>query len=164
MVANASASGPGVTHRGDPRITTIGRILRRTKFDEFPQVINVLQGEMSIVGPRPEAPQYVRHYSAEQRAVLEMRPGLTSLAQVVYREEEAVLPDKDTEIFYLKEVMPRKLALDLFYVRNWSVILDLKVFLLGVFALLGIRPPAVLWPEGIRQGDADGAKGHRGGK
>jgi lipopolysaccharide/colanic/teichoic acid biosynthesis glycosyltransferase len=122
-------------------------------------VINVLRGEMSIVGPRPEAPEYVRHYSPEQRALLQMRPGLTSLAQVVYRDEEAVLPDKDTEAFYLTEVMPRKLALDLFYVRNWTIVLDLKVFLLGVFALLKIRPPALLWPAGIRQGSTGGAEG-----
>lgn len=163
MVVNAHASGPGVTRQADPRIIPFGRMLRKTKFDEFPQVINVLRGEMSIVGPRPEAPEYIRHYSPEQRAVLQMRPGLTSLAQVVYRDEEVVLPDKDTEVFYLTEVMPRKLALDLFYVRNWSIALDFKVFLLGVFALLKVRPPVVLWPDGMPRATVEGPKGQGNG-
>jgi len=75
-----------------------------------------------------------------------MRPGLTSLAQVVYRDEEAMLPDRDTEIYYVKEVLPRKLALDLYYVHHWSFLLDLKVFVLGLLALVKISPPAALWP------------------
>ncbi len=146
MVPNAAAMGPGVTHGADPRITRLGRMLRKTKFDEFPQVINVLRGNMSIVGPRPEAPEYVMHYAPEQQEVLRMRPGLTSLAQVLYREEEAILPGEGTEAFYLREVMPQKLALDLYYVRHWSLSLDSAVFVFGVLALLKIPPPSFLWP------------------
>jgi len=108
MVDNAVEIGPAVTHRNDPRITRIGRILRKTKFDEFPQVINVLRGEMSIVGPRPELPTYVAFYTPEQNQVLCMKPGLTSLAQVVYREEDSLLPEKDTEAYYSNKVLPRK--------------------------------------------------------
>jgi lipopolysaccharide/colanic/teichoic acid biosynthesis glycosyltransferase len=144
MVANATAVGPPLTHRDDPRITPVGRFLRKTKFDEFPQVVNVLKGEMSIIGPRPEAPEYVRHYSPEQREVLRMRPGLTSLAQVAYRDEEDLLPEQNTEAYYVREVLPRKLALDLHYVRTWTILLDAAVFSLGVLALLRISPPACL--------------------
>jgi lipopolysaccharide/colanic/teichoic acid biosynthesis glycosyltransferase len=144
------SKGPGVTHAADARITTIGRILRRTKFDEFPQVLNVLRGDMSIVGPRPEAPQYVERYTPLQREVLRARPGLTSLAQVIYRDEETLIPADDPEEFYVREVMPRKLALDLLYVRHWSPALDGRVFLLGLLALARVRPPASLWPPMIR--------------
>ncbi|MFQ5904728.1 MAG: sugar transferase [Candidatus Binatia bacterium] len=146
MVSDAEALGPSLTHKDDPRITRMGRVLRKTKFDEFPQVINVLNGDMSIVGPRPESAAYVSTYSPEQRKVLRMKPGLTSLAQVVYRDEEALLTDQDIETFYVNEVLPRKLALDLYYVQHWSLALDFKVFLLGLLALLSIPPPAVLWP------------------
>ena len=148
MVQNAAVVGPPLTHRKDPRITRVGGILRKTKFDEFPQVINVLKGDMSIVGPRPEAPEYVRHYSAEQWEVLRMRPGLTSLAQVMHRNEEQMLPAVDTEAYYLSVVLPTKLSLDFFYVTKWSLGLDLRVFLLGVLALLRIAPPACMWPVG----------------
>lgn len=146
MVPDAEGLGPSVTHRDDPRVTPIGRLLRRTKFDEFPQVINILRGEMSIVGPRPELPKYVVLYPREYHEVLRMKPGLTSLAQIVYREEESLLPDQDTETFYVSSVLPHKLALDLYYVRHWSLSLDFQVFLLGVLALLRIRTPSLLWP------------------
>jgi len=150
MVADASTLGPSVTHKHDSRITGFGRFLRNTKFDEFPQVINVLTGEMSIIGPRPECPEYVAHYLPHQREVLCMRPGLTSLAQVMYREEESLLPEKDTEVHYLNYVLPRKLALDLYYTQNWSLLLDLKIFLLGLLALLKVDPPNFLWPMSER--------------
>lgn len=145
MVPDAHVLGPALTHRGDPRITRVGRFLRNTKFDEFPQVINVLKGEMSIVGPRPECPEYVVLYSRQQREVLRVKPGFTSLAQVVYYNEESVLPQQDAESFYINEVLPRKLGLDLYYVQNYSLLLDIKVFILGLLALLKIPPPSLLW-------------------
>ena len=129
------ASGPGLTIANDPRITKVGRLLRRTKFDEFPQVINVLRGQMSIVGPRPEAPEYVARYSLEQRRALSMRPGLTSLAQVAHRAEEDELPAQDTEAFYVDEIMPQKLRIDVAYVDGWTIWLDLKIFAVGLAAL-----------------------------
>lgn len=145
MVANADALSP-LTHRNDLRVTRIGRFLRKTKFDEFPQVINILRGEMSIVGPRPECPEYVAFYSPEQCQVLCMKPGLTNLAHLVYCQEDAVLPDQDTETFYASQVLPHKLALDLYYVQHWSLRLDCTVFLLGLLALLKIAPPSRFWP------------------
>lgn len=151
MVPNAQALGPSLTHRNDPRVTRIGRLLRKTKFDEFPQVINVLRGEMSIVGPRPEIPDYVSLYSPKQRGVLHMKPGLTSLAQVVYRKEEMLLPEGDTESYYVREVLPRKLASDLYYVQHWSLLLDIRVFVMGILSLLHVPPPSLLWP--VKEGE-----------
>lgn len=146
MVPNAHALGPPVTHHNDSRVTRLGRLLRKTKFDEFPQVINVLRGEMSIVGPRPELPKYVALFPDEYRELLRMKPGLTSLAQIVYPEEEALLPDQGTETYYTTHVLPRKLALDLYYVRHWSLLLDFKVFFIGALTLLRIPVPSMLWP------------------
>ncbi len=132
------ASGPGLTYSGDPRVTRVGKLLRRTKFDEFPQVINVLRGQMSIVGPRPEAPEYVAHYSAEQRQALTMRPGLTSLAQVAHRDEEDELPEEETEAYYLDIIMPQKLRIDVAYAVRWSIWLDVKIFAVGLAALFRV--------------------------
>jgi lipopolysaccharide/colanic/teichoic acid biosynthesis glycosyltransferase len=120
-------------------------LLRWTKFDEFPQVLNVLRGEMSIVGPRPELPKYVAVFPEEYRELLRMRPGLTSLAQIAYREEEALLPDQQTEAYYITQVLPLKLALDLYYVRHWSLALDFQVFCIGLLTLLRIPVPSRLW-------------------
>ena len=112
----------------DPRITPIGRSLRRYKLDELPQLINVLKGEMSIVGPRPEVPKYVSIYTEEQRGVLTVRPGLTSLASIAYINENEILGrSRDPERTYREEVLPAKLALDLEYVRRRSLLLDLKI-------------------------------------
>ncbi|MEO0249223.1 MAG: sugar transferase, partial [candidate division WOR-3 bacterium] len=156
MVADAARRGPGITPDADPRITRVGGILRKLKIDEMPQLINVLKGEMSIVGPRPELPKYVALYPDEYREILRVRPGLTSLAQIVYREEESLLPEQETERYYITHILPRKLALDLHYVRRWSLLLDFKVFALGVLALLKVRPPTWLWPV---VGPAEGAEG-----
>src|SRR5574342_237591 len=85
MVADASERGGGLTHRDDPRVTRVGRFLRRTKLDELPQLIDVLRGTMSMVGPRPEDRRYLSHYTARQRKVLSVRPGITSIASIRYR-------------------------------------------------------------------------------
>ncbi len=127
MTAGADCRGPAVTAGGDHRITHVGRWLRRSKIDELPQLLNVLRGEMSLVGPRPEDPRYVALYTPAQRAVLAMRPGITSLAAVKYRHEEKVLADApDLEAAY-RELMQEKLALDLEYVRRRSFWLDLRL-------------------------------------
>jgi lipopolysaccharide/colanic/teichoic acid biosynthesis glycosyltransferase len=91
MVANAENAGPSITPEGDPRVTRIGRFLRKTKLDELPQLWNVLVGEMSFVGPRPEVPKYVSQYTPEQRRVLELKPGITDLATLEFRKEEEML-------------------------------------------------------------------------
>src|SRR5262249_39073602 len=109
--------GSSVTAGDDPRVTPIGRWLRQTKWDELPQLFNVLKGEMSLVGPRPEVPEYVRHYTPEQRQVLAVRPGITGVSQLEFRCEEALLAGRDdVEAYYLSVVLPAKLRLDLRYV------------------------------------------------
>jgi lipopolysaccharide/colanic/teichoic acid biosynthesis glycosyltransferase len=127
MVANADKLGPAVTGAADKRITPIGRFLRKTKLDELPQLINVLTGDMSLVGPRPESPKYVAYYTDEQRHVLDVRPGITSPASVAYRHEEAMLRGDDWEQFYIDEVMPAKLAIDLAYVEKASILQDFRI-------------------------------------
>lgn len=127
MVVNADQIGPAVTGAGDPRVTPVGRFLRRTKLDELPQLINVLRGEMSLVGPRPEDPRYVAIYTDEQRKILNVRPGITSLASVRYRNEEAVLAGADWEQHYIEHVLPDKLAVDLEYARSATLWTDVRV-------------------------------------
>ena len=123
MAANAAQVGAGITCAGDCRITPVGRVLRRCKLDELPQLINVLKGEMSLVGPRPEDPRYVARYTPEQRRVLSVRPGITSAASVHYRNEETILAGPQWEQQYLTVVLPDKLRLDLDYLDHrtfWS--------------------------------------------
>lgn len=127
MVADAEQSGPGITAAGDSRVTRLGRLLRRFKLDELPQLLNVLKGEMSLVGPRPEDPRYVAHYTPEQRRVLSVRPGITGAASVRYRHEEVLLRGPDWETVYLTVIMPDKLKIDLAYIGHWSFGSDLKV-------------------------------------
>jgi lipopolysaccharide/colanic/teichoic acid biosynthesis glycosyltransferase len=127
MAVNADKIGPGITTAGDSRITSVGRFLRRTKLDELPQLTNVLCGEMSLVGPRPEDPRYVDLYTNEQRRVLIVRPGMTSLASVRYRHEEKLLKGAAWEEVYINRVMPDKLALDLYYIEQQNLWLDLKI-------------------------------------
>lgn len=114
----------------DPRITGIGYVLRKTKMDELPQLLNVFLADMSIVGPRPEVPKYVAMYTPEQRQVLSVRPGITGAASVAYIDENELLGrSTDPERTYVEEVMPAKLALDLDYVRHQSFVNDLSILL-----------------------------------
>lgn len=135
MVINADKIGPAVTGAADPRITPVGRVLRRTKLDELPQLWNVLVGQMSVVGPRPESPKYVALYTKKQRGVLNVRPGITSPASVKYRNEEAMLTGDDWEKLYIKEIMPAKLKVDLEYAQNPSLMRDIVIILQTVLAL-----------------------------
>ena len=96
MVPNADKVGSTVSTRDDARVTPVGRLLRRSKMDELPQLLNVIKGEMSFVGPRPEAPKWVKYYSEEQRRVLEITPGITDPVQILFRHEEDNLPDEDS--------------------------------------------------------------------
>lgn len=127
MVANADQLGPSITVRDDPRITRVGRFLRKTKLDELPQLINVLKGEMSLVGPRPETPSMVKHYTPEQRRVLEVTPGITGLAQLHYSNEEEMLDPENWHEEYVKKILPHKLSLDLLYIEHKSLSLDLAI-------------------------------------
>jgi lipopolysaccharide/colanic/teichoic acid biosynthesis glycosyltransferase len=123
------AAGAAITRGNDPRVTRLGRSLRRFKIDELPQLINVLKGEMSIVGPRPEDESYVALYSAEQQKVLAVRPGLTSIASVAYSDEEELLRGEDWHDRYVNEIMPAKLRLELDYLVRRSFAGDLGIVL-----------------------------------
>ena len=135
MVADAHTRGPGITAAGDSRVTRVGRLLRRTKIDELPQLVNVLLGDMSLVGPRPEDPRYVALYTPEQRRVLNVRPGITSAASLAYRHEEKLLRGEDWEARYREEVLPDKLAIDLAYLERRTLISDLKLILRTIAAV-----------------------------
>jgi lipopolysaccharide/colanic/teichoic acid biosynthesis glycosyltransferase len=144
MVANAAEIGPALTYNQDPRITRVGRFLRRTHIDEWPQFLNILKGEMSFVGPRPEAPIYVKHYTPQQREVLKVKPGMTGLAQVKYMMDEASMLDAaNLDEVYLSEILPRKLELDLQYIQNRSLLLDLKLLIQTVLITLIRRSGSV---------------------
>ncbi|MGV9013404.1 MAG: sugar transferase [Flavobacteriales bacterium] len=130
MRPGSEAQGQLTIGGRDPRITAVGYFLRKTKLDELPQLWNVLVGDMSVVGPRPEVPKYVALYSAEQRHVLSVRPGITGMASINYIDENEMLARSDEpEKTYIREVMPAKLALDLKYVQEQNILLDLRIIL-----------------------------------
>ncbi|WP_317201077.1 sugar transferase [Janthinobacterium sp.] len=137
MKVDTEAQGQ-ITVGRDARITPLGHTLRHYKLDELPQLINVLLGDMSLVGPRPEVPKYVALYSPAQRdLVLSLRPGITDLASITYRDENRLLGESSNpERTYIEEVMPVKLAYYLDYVRNRSLALDLKIVGMTIFKLL----------------------------
>lgn len=134
----APAHQARITVGADPRITSAGALLRKYKLDELPQFINVLRGEMSVVGPRPEVPHYVAMYPpATRERVLSVRPGITDLASIEYRDESALLASAgDPEAFYVQVVMPRKLDYCLRYVAERSMGLDLTIIWRTVVAIL----------------------------
>jgi lipopolysaccharide/colanic/teichoic acid biosynthesis glycosyltransferase len=128
MVINAEKLGGSATAEDDPRITPIGKFIRRTKLDEFPQFMNVLVGDMSLVGARPEVKKYVDMYTQEEKAILEIRPGITDWASIWNSNEAAVLEGStDPEKTYEELIRPTKLALQLFYARNHSLVVDIKI-------------------------------------
>ncbi len=130
MVMNAEALGSASTPEDDRRITRVGHFLRKLKLDEVPQLLNVLRGEMSLVGPRPQVPWAVEQYTPEERTILGVRPGITDPASVRFRNESELLrgsmdPDKD----YFEKIHPEKMRLSLEYVRKQSFLLDCKILL-----------------------------------
>ncbi len=129
-------TGPRVTARDDPRVTRIGRILRDTKLNELPQFINVLKGEMSLVGPRPEDLRYVELYTPEQRRVLSVKPGITSVASIIYCDEETMLSQDTLEDTYVNIIMPDKLRLDMEYIDHRSFLVDLDILFRTCLVLL----------------------------
>jgi lipopolysaccharide/colanic/teichoic acid biosynthesis glycosyltransferase len=125
------AGGPAITAGGDPRVTRVGRILRRYKLDELPQLWNVVRGDMALVGPRPEAPDYVDANDPVWRAVLRARPGITDLATLIYRNEEEILAGADDPDRYYRQVLlPAKLALNLRYAASRTPLSDLRLLAL----------------------------------
>ncbi len=130
MVQGASDRRRSFTVGDDPRIISSGRFLRRTKIDEIPQLINVLKGDMSFVGPRPEVPEVVELFRSEYEEILKVRPGITDLASLKYRDEAAVLEQSENpEEEYLRRVLPDKINLSKEYIRRSSFFLDLTLIL-----------------------------------
>jgi lipopolysaccharide/colanic/teichoic acid biosynthesis glycosyltransferase len=129
MVVDAPERGGQITSgHEDPRITRVGRFLRRWKIDEFPQLFNVLHGEMSLVGPRPEVPRFVEMFRAEYTEVLQVRPGITDLASIKFRDEASLLSGSDNpERTYVEQILPEKLALAREYVARSSLVFDLRI-------------------------------------
>jgi len=136
MRQGADAAGPAVTSGDDPRVTRVGRFLRRTKIDEIPQLWNVVLGDMSMVGPRPEHPRYVARYTPEERRLLEVRPGITGPATIAFLDEETMLSGGDGERRYLEDVMPRKLEVELDYIDRATFTSDLAILLKTVAVVL----------------------------
>ncbi|MFO7790076.1 MAG: sugar transferase [Bacteroidota bacterium] len=130
MRADSDKKGQLTVGSNDKRITKTGRFIRKYKLDELPQLINVFLGEMSIVGPRPEVPGYVKLYNDEQKKVLSVKPGLTDYASIEYANENSLLASaKDPEKFYVEKIMPEKLALNKKYIRDMGLKTDLKIIL-----------------------------------
>jgi len=125
MVPRASELGPSLTSAGDPRVTRIGAWLRAHKLDELPQLFNVVRGEMSIVGPRPEVPKYVAMYTPQQRRVLELKPGITDRASIIFADEGALLAKhSDPEQFYIERLIPEKIRINLEYADRATPLTD----------------------------------------
>ncbi len=136
MRLNADREGPAITLGDDSRITPSGHFLRTYRLDEIPQLWNVLKGEMSLVGPRPEVPKYIAYYTPEQHKVLSVKPGITGLTQLDYKDEATLLVGSDWETRYINQVMPTKLAIDLKYVNTQSWWGDLKILGKTAYRLL----------------------------
>jgi lipopolysaccharide/colanic/teichoic acid biosynthesis glycosyltransferase len=149
MVVGAARAGTALTVRADTRITRVGMFLRRSKLDEFPQFINVLAGDMSIVGPRPEVPEFMKFYTPDQRAIiLSMRPGITDYAAILFRDESSLLDrERDPIDVYRREIMPAKFACYERYSREIGVPNDLRVILATMLLLASGRVPHRLGVE-----------------
>lgn len=134
----AGGGGSPLTSGGDSRVTPLGRVLRKTKLDELPQLFNVLRGDMSVVGPRPEVPRYVELFKSDYEHILSVKPGITDYASVKYRDEEAVLAGyRDPEEGYVTKVLPDKIALYRRYIDEIGFMTDLRIILATAAKVLG---------------------------
>ncbi len=137
MIDKADAKGPLVTVEGDARITPVGRFMRGTRLDELPQLFNVLAGDMSFVGTRPEVPKYVERYSDDMLPTLLMRAGITSRASIAFMDEAELLDGADDpDETYVREILPRKMKYNLEYIEKASVREDISVLLATVAAMV----------------------------
>jgi lipopolysaccharide/colanic/teichoic acid biosynthesis glycosyltransferase len=143
MIPNAATVGPVITGRNDPRITRLGQFLRSTKIDELPQLINVLLGDMTIVGPRPEDPAMVARYTPDQFRVLDVKPGVTGRQQLAGEESESIPEDAQPEEYYVQHILRRKLNADLDYLRTRTAWTDAEIVLSTVGYVL--RAPKYRW-------------------
>ena len=138
MVVNADKIGSLVTTDSDSRVTKVGRVLRKYRLDELPQVFNVLSGSMSVVGTRPEVPRYVDKYTPEYYATLLMPAGITSLASIMYKDEEKLLNgEEDVDNIYINKVLPEKMKYNLEYTKSFSFLSDIKLMFKTVKEVFG---------------------------
>jgi lipopolysaccharide/colanic/teichoic acid biosynthesis glycosyltransferase len=137
------ASGPALTAKGDARFTRLGRFLAETKLDELPQLWNVLSGQMSLVGPRPEDPGFVAEQSEAYERILQVRPGITGLCQLAFAKESEILDPDDSLRHYLASILPQKVAMDVLYAERRSVRMDVRIATWTLAALVFKRPVAV---------------------
>jgi lipopolysaccharide/colanic/teichoic acid biosynthesis glycosyltransferase len=149
MIADASHRGTALTVRADRRITRVGEFLRRSKLDELPQLMNVLAGDMSLVGPRPEVPEFMTFYTAEQRAIItSMRPGITDYAAILFRDESSLLDQSGDPVdIYRREIMPLKFVYYERYSREIEIVNDLRIILATMILLAVGRLPRWLGLE-----------------
>lgn len=137
MVKDASSIGPPVTAAHDPRITGTGRFLRKFKIDEMLQIINVIKGDMSVIGPRPELKKFVDAFSEDYKDVLKVKPGMTDYALIAFRNEEAILSKfENIEEGYVEHVMPEKIKLYRKYIKEMSFYTDVKIFIMTIWEVL----------------------------
>lgn len=136
MVVDAEQVGGTTTGKDDPRITRVGRLLRKYKLDELPQLLNVLCGDMSFVGPRPEVAEYTDAYSQEERAILDVRPGITDLSSLRFADLQEFVGGDDPDGAFRERVLPEKIALRLKYVRERSFLLDASILLRTFWVVL----------------------------
>ncbi|WP_066890630.1 sugar transferase [Clostridium nigeriense] len=130
MIVDAEKIGKQITVGNDSRITKVGKFLRKYKLDELPQLFNVLKGDMSLVGPRPEVPKYVKLYNESEREVLKVKPGITDFASIEYRDENEILGTvENPEEYYINVIMKHKLQLNLKYISKNNIFLDIKIIL-----------------------------------
>lgn len=127
MVVDAEALGGPTTGTNDKRVTRVGALLRRTKLDELPQFINVLKGEMSLVGPRPEVLEYTATYKGEEKIILAMRPGITDYSSIEFADLDDRVGDTDPDKYFREHIMPRKTELRVKYVQEWSLGSDFRI-------------------------------------
>jgi lipopolysaccharide/colanic/teichoic acid biosynthesis glycosyltransferase len=141
MVVDAERKGSLVTISEDPRITRAGHFLRMSKMDELPQLINVLKGDMSLVGPRPEVTRYVEMFRTDYEEILTVRPGITDLASLKYRDESAILAAaKDPDREYVTRILPEKIQLAKQYIRQASFLSDVRLILKTLFKIVVYEP------------------------
>ena len=134
MIVNDAKNHQLVTSSGDPRITSVGKFLRRYKLDELPQLLNVILGDMSLVGPRPEVMRYIQHYKKEYEFILSIKPGITDNAAIAFRNEEEILSQyKDSETAYIEKIMPKKMALYKKYIQKQTFLNDIGLILKTIF-------------------------------
>ncbi len=142
MVKNAPQTGPSITIQNDCRITPVGKWLRGLRMDELPQLMNVLKGEMSLVGPRPELPHYINRFKNDFESILRFQPGITDWASLVFIDESSLLAKRDNpEEYYLKSILPRKIRLAKAYLQHRSFFSDLAIIVLTFASILSICYP-----------------------